>query len=54
MAVHHVTYIKDRLADHEPETFEPASDTRQAAVAVILRPAPDRHNATDILFIKRR
>ena len=51
--MHHVDYIKDRLASHEPETFEPLSDTRQAAVAVILRQALDRENATDILFIKR-
>jgi ADP-ribose pyrophosphatase YjhB (NUDIX family) len=51
--VHQVTFIKDRLAGHEPEIFEPGTNTRQAAVAVILRPAPDRDNATDILFIKR-
>lgn len=42
--------IRRRLAEHTPELHEPGAGTRQAAVAVILRPAGED---TDILFIKR-
>ncbi len=45
-----MNFIRDRLEAHEPELFEPRANTRQAAVAVILRDAEVR---TEILFIKR-
>jgi len=51
--VHSVNFIRQRLSSHQPELFEPRETTRQAAVAVILREALDRDDATDILFIKR-
>lgn len=51
--MHTVNFIRQRLARHQPEIFEPRETTRQAAVAVILREAPERAAATDILFIKR-
>ena len=42
--------IRKRLVAHEPESFSPGSNTRQAAVAVILR---DNGPDTEMLFIKR-
>lgn len=51
--MHTLNFIRQRIADHQPETFDPVETTRQAAVAVILRPALDRQDSTDILFIKR-
>ncbi|MGE0622303.1 MAG: CoA pyrophosphatase [Pseudomonadales bacterium] len=46
--------IRDRLRRHDPETFAVGADTRQAAVAVVLRQTADSDgNGTDILFIKR-
>ena len=45
-----LNFIRSRLADHRPHLLDPDDRTRQAAVAVILRPRPDD---TDILFIKR-
>ncbi len=44
-------FIRERLAGHEPETFTVRENTRQAAVAVILRETDP--GGTDILFIKR-
>ena len=47
-------FIRDRLADHEPEIFSVKQATRQAAVAVILRAGTEnRAEGTEILFIKR-
>lgn len=51
--MHKLNFIRERLAGHQPETFDPTETTRQAAVAVILRPTPARNSGTDILFIKR-
>ncbi|MFV2089277.1 MAG: CoA pyrophosphatase [Pseudomonadales bacterium] len=45
-------FIRQRLADHRPETFETRENTREAAVAVILRESPGSQTL-DILFIKR-
>lgn len=45
-----VNTIRRRLAAHRPQVFEPFEDTRQAAVAVVLREAGEE---TQILFIKR-
>ena len=45
-----IAHIKSRLQAHRPERFSPKSNTRQAAVAVVLR---ERDNATEVLFIKR-
>ena len=45
-----MNFIEQRLAAHEPETFQPRQDTRQAAVAIILR---EGANGPDMLFIKR-
>ena len=42
--------IRKRLVDHQPESFSPGSNTREAAVAVILR---DNGDDTEMLFIKR-
>ena len=42
--------ISRRVAAHEPELFTPEPDTRQAAVAVILR---ERPYGSDVLFIQR-
>jgi 8-oxo-dGTP pyrophosphatase MutT (NUDIX family) len=50
--VHTISHIRRRLAGHSPETYQPRENTRQAAVAVILRSRDDDAN-TDILFIKR-
>jgi ADP-ribose pyrophosphatase YjhB (NUDIX family) len=51
--VHTLNSIRQLLSRYQPETYSPQETTRQAAVAVILRPAPDRQHGTDILFIKR-
>ena len=52
--MYRLSLIRERLADHEPETFSLISNTRQAAVALILRePAGRTSNGPDILFIKR-
>ena len=47
--------IRRRLNDHEPESFAPGNNTREAAVAVILRDVLLRGNGhdTEMLFIKR-
>lgn len=45
-----VNFIRERLARTTPRLVEPGANTRQAAVAVILR---DRGADSDILFIKR-
>lgn len=42
--------IEQRLAQHRPVVLDPASFSRQAAVAVILR---ERGDVTEALFIKR-
>ena len=42
--------LRPRLAQYEHTRFTPGPDTRQAAVAVILR---ERNRRTDVLFIKR-
>ena len=50
-----MTLIRRRLNDHEPESFAPGNNTREAAVAVILRDVLLRGNGhdTEMLFIKR-
>ncbi len=48
--VHRLSFIRQRLAESRPVFFEAGENTRQAAVAVILR---DGNDDTDILFIKR-
>lgn len=50
MSVLAVPRIIDAIAVHEPATFEPHANTRQAAVAVVLRETAD---ATEALFILR-
>lgn len=42
--------IRKRLVDHEPESFSSGNNTRQAAVAVILR---NNGSEPEMLFIKR-
>lgn len=49
--MHSVNYIRRCLSGHRAETFEVHENTRQAAVAVVLRERND--NETDVLFIKR-
>jgi len=53
--VYPLSLIRNRLSDHEPETFDVIESTRQAAVAVILREpvAGPADEGPDILFIKR-
>ncbi|MDH3642871.1 MAG: CoA pyrophosphatase, partial [Gammaproteobacteria bacterium] len=51
-------FIRQRLADHDPEVFKPLANTRQAAVAIILRDHVRKHKGeqgleSDILFIQR-
>ncbi|MEZ5557393.1 MAG: hypothetical protein R3E86_02440, partial [Pseudomonadales bacterium] len=47
-------HIRERVAGHQPETFAPGDNTRQAAVAVILREVPAAGDCqTEILFIQR-
>jgi 8-oxo-dGTP pyrophosphatase MutT (NUDIX family) len=47
-------FIRQRLADYQPEQFKVRETTRQAAVAVILRESEaDGSSTNDILFIKR-
>ena len=51
-------FIRERLASHQPEEFSARETTRQAAVAVILRPGlqsgrAETGHGTEILFIKR-
>lgn len=52
--------IRDALASYQPRLVEPKADTRQAAVAIILREHPADHDASgafgkygDVLFIQR-
>lgn len=46
--------IRERLAVHQPTVQEPGTHTREAAVALILRPRPGGADTqTDILFIRR-
>jgi ADP-ribose pyrophosphatase YjhB (NUDIX family) len=45
-----LNFIRQRLAEYAPESYEPGARTRQAAVAVILREQP---HGEEILFIKR-
>ena len=47
----HLSFIRDRLAEHRHERHPPGSQTREAAVAVILRELQPRH--PEILFIQR-
>ena len=42
--------IRRRLAEHRPERYDVSARTREAAVAIVLRP---RSKDTDVLFIKR-
>ena len=52
--VYPIPLIRDALAAHRPETFPVRETTRQAAVAVILRPRPVIDaSETEILYIKR-
>ena len=52
--VYPMPLIRDALAAHRPETFPIRENTRQAAVAVIVRPRPDGDPVnTEMLFIKR-
>ncbi len=54
VVVYPIEFIRDRLAEHQPEAFSVKENTRQAAVAVILRNEADGDpRATEILFIKR-
>lgn len=51
-----IPFIRERLASHEPEVFSVKENTRQAAVAVILRETATGAGTgsdTEILFIKR-
>ncbi len=48
--MYRLNFIRRRLAEYEPECYQPGPHTRQAAVAVILR---DRPQGEEILFIKR-
>jgi len=43
--------IVESLQSHHPDQFQPRAETRQAAVAAILRASPNRH--TEALFILR-
>lgn len=49
--MHSVNYIRRRLSGHRAETFDVRENTRQAAVAVVLRERGE--DETDVLFIKR-
>lgn len=51
--MYRLDFIRSRLAEHQPQLFQPGERTRQAAVAVILRIAPDDDGDSRILFIKR-
>ncbi len=49
-----IQLIRERLAGHRPASFSAGEGTRQAGVAVILRPTPGgAASDTDILFIRR-
>lgn len=48
--MYRLNFIRQRLAEYEPESYTPGPHTRQAAVAVILRTQPA---GEEILFIKR-
>jgi 8-oxo-dGTP pyrophosphatase MutT (NUDIX family) len=48
--VYDLNFIRTQLANHEPLLFDPQADTRQAAVAIILR---ENAAGPDILFIQR-
>ena len=47
------TQIRDALAAHRPSLVTPGENTRQAAVAVILREHHERTGQSDLLFIQR-
>ena len=52
--VYDLDFIRQRLADHDPEVFKPHANTRQAAVAIILREQEGEQGVeSDILFIQR-
>jgi 8-oxo-dGTP pyrophosphatase MutT (NUDIX family) len=48
--VYDLNFIRQQLKSHEPQVFKPQANTRQAAVAIILRQRPA---GSDILFIQR-
>ena len=48
--VYDLNFIRQQLASHQPQVFEPQASTRQAAVAIILR---QHQSGSDILFIQR-
>ena len=48
--VYDLNFIRQQLASHQAEVFEPHPQARQAAVAIILR---ERESGSDILFIQR-
>ena len=47
------TQIRDALVAHRPSLVTPGENTRQAAVAVILREHHERTGQSDLLFIQR-
>lgn len=53
--VYPVQHIRNRLASHRPQTAEPGSHFRQAAVAIILRERQRlaEWTETEVLFIRR-
>jgi 8-oxo-dGTP pyrophosphatase MutT (NUDIX family) len=48
--VYDLNFIRQRVARHDAEVFKPQANTRQAAVAIILR---EHDGGSDILFIQR-
>lgn len=48
--VYDLKFIRARLDEHEPQVFKPQTNTRQAAVAIILR---EHDSGSEILFIRR-
>lgn len=48
--VYDLNFIRTRLASHEPQLYNPQANTRQAAVAIVLR---ESKTGSDILFIQR-
>ena len=47
------TQIRNALEAHRPSLVTPGEDTRQAAVAVILREHDEQTGQSDLLFIQR-
>lgn len=45
--------IRSRLADHTPQKVTPKANTRQAAVAIIMRNLTQQPGQEEMLFIKR-